>query len=123
MNGLRAAVERDGRGHLAELASVGLWFPSNLSQSATCWDVALKGDFRGEALIVGGLPSQGGKVFRVGAWWLQPLCCHRVCPDRVHILLEAPRLHPTAKLHLLFLRMVEYILISESGCLVVYLSL
>lgn len=66
MNGLRAAVERDGRGHLAEQASVGLWFPQNLSQSATCWDVALKGDFRGEALIFVGLPSLGSKM--QGVW-------------------------------------------------------
>ena len=62
MNGLSAAVEHDGRGHLAEPASAGLWFPPNLSQSATCWDVALKGDFKGESLILVGLPSLGSKV-------------------------------------------------------------
>ena len=32
MNGLRATVEWDGRGHLAELASAGLWSPPDLSQ-------------------------------------------------------------------------------------------
>lgn len=60
MNGLRATIERDGRGCLAEPASEGLWWPPDLSQLAACPDVDTGEDVRGEALILVGLPAWEG---------------------------------------------------------------
>lgn len=63
MKGLRAAIERDRRRHLAKHASARLSSPHpwNLSQLATCHNMAIRGNLRGKALVLMGPASLGNE--------------------------------------------------------------
>lgn len=69
MNGLRAAIERDGRRRLAEQTSVGLWpsYSPNLSQLTASHVEAIGEKLRGEALVLVG-PASLGQVHRAQGW-------------------------------------------------------